>query len=97
MTQKTEKVEVDLTPVLATLEKLAIDSERIKKSGVRFNGQFLKIPKDFPVDFMGAAEAAVDYINRLPENDSDRKEFDVDKVNEGYRLLNSGEAQPFYL
>ena len=97
MTQQREKVKVDLIPVLLTLEDLAKTEQKMKNGKPLFDGQFLTIPKDFPVDFMDAAEAAVDYVNGLPKEHPASEVLNVDKVNEGYRLLQSGEVNLFYL
>jgi hypothetical protein len=94
---KTEKIKVDLVPVLATLETLAENTERIKQSGIHFSGHHLMVPGDFPVDFMQAAKSASEYVAGLPKDDPAREVIDHSKVSEGYRLLNSGEITVVYI
>ena len=90
------KVLVNLAPVIATLEGLAEDVEEIQSSGLIFNEHGLRVPEDFPADFMVAARLAVDYMNGLPEDDPARKTIDVSRVNRGYELLRDGKVDLFY-
>ena len=58
-----EKVEIDLAPVIATLEGLVDDFEKSSQCNIVHHG--LIVPRDFPVDFIDAAAAAVRYAQNL--------------------------------
>lgn len=90
------KVLVDLSPVIATLEGLAEDVEKIQESGLIFNEHGLRVPEDFPADFMEAARLAVDYLKGLPEDHPTLKAINVARVNKGYELLRDGKVDIFY-
>ena len=93
---QTEQVKVNLVPVLATLEKLADDRRVITKAGGHFNGHCLRIPENFPVDFMDTARSAAKYAAGLPKDHPHREFINPSKVCEGYDLLESGEVTIFY-
>ncbi len=90
-----ETVEINAVGVLATLEKLASEQERIDE--LPFNvQQWVKVPDSFPTDFKHAAKQVQEYFREHYEEEG-WNEFDKDKIERGYEILQSEECAVAYL
>ena len=88
-----DRVNVNLSSVMATLERLARISEQ---PGGLEDGHVVSLPSNYPADFVDAARVAIETLNLLPRDHEVRTQFDVGKVNEGYQLLRSGTVSVVY-
>ena len=88
-----DRVKVNLSSVMATLERLARVSEQ---PGGLESGHVVTVPSNYPGDFVDAARVAIEYLNLLPKSHEVRTQFDAVKVNEGYHLLRSGTVSVEY-
>lgn len=89
--EEVETVQLNLEGIIVTLSELP-EIYRLSKESGFFVGHILEIPDDCPRPYLELARIALEKLSSLPKDHSSRKEYDLEKVKEGYRLIETGEV-----
>ncbi|MBR9677447.1 hypothetical protein GOV04_04860 [Candidatus Woesearchaeota archaeon] len=92
-----DKVGINIIPVIYHLQGLAEDIQAIKDAGLdNIQGHFVKIPKDFPADYIDVARSAVLFLYN-PQNSTNPIHDIADRqmVRRAYMHLKTGKTELF--